>query len=62
MSKYDQKIMDIYVKGKKVGCLFRKMSAEEYAEDYWRLMEIKKLFKEQIENSKNVFKTPIIEN
>jgi hypothetical protein len=54
--------MDVTVNGKKIGEIIQKRSAEQYAKEYWLLCELRKFFKEAFENSKNVFKTPIIKD
>ena len=62
MSKYDKKIMDVVVDGKKVGELVQKQTAEEYSKEHWELCHFKKLWETQLKNCKNVFRTPIIKD
>ncbi len=50
--------MDIVVNGEKIGELIRRRTAEEY----WNFCKIIKEWRECLNNSKNVFKTPIFED
>lgn len=59
MDKYSIKIMDIVVNGEKVGELTRNLTARQYASEHWSMCQIRKILKEQINNTK-MYKTPII--
>lgn len=59
MSKYDKKTPVVFNR-ELIGHMVQKRTAEEYASDVWALSKLRKAWYENVNNSKNSFRTPII--
>ena len=61
MTKYDQLLMPLFVKGSLIGYLFKKRTARQAAEETWAMAKLRKEYNDMMQSSSAVYKTPIVE-